>query len=134
MADVMKFDAGNLIAELENLGKSAGAVVRPSAQTGAQILYDEVKSRVPVLTGLLSDSIYQVYSQDNSKQEVSATYHVSWNKKKAPHGHLVENGTSRMPAKPFIRPAYDAMHTKAEGAVKDKFENLMQSEIDKAKA
>jgi HK97 gp10 family phage protein len=34
-------------------------------------------------------------------------YRVSWNKKKAPHGHLIEFGTSRTPAYPFIRPAFD---------------------------
>jgi HK97 gp10 family phage protein len=35
------------------------------------------------------------------------TYRISWNKRTAPHGHLLEYGTSRAPAKPFIRPAYD---------------------------
>src|SRR5205085_5719958 len=85
---------------------------------------EEVQLRAPVAKkaivrkgktiqpGALKASIYQVFSKDNSGSG-HATYHVSWNAKKAPHGHLVEFGTSRAPAHPFLRPAYDAKVTAA---------------------
>jgi HK97 gp10 family phage protein len=115
----MKFDAAALNGALDELAKGSAEQVRPAAQAGAQVLYDEVKARAPVKEkattrkgkvlppGALKASIYQVFSQDNSGKG-HATYHGSWNAKKAPHGHLVEFGTSRMAARPFLRPAYDA--------------------------
>jgi HK97 gp10 family phage protein len=72
----------------------------------ARVIYDEAKANVPVKTGLLQNSIYRVFSKDKSTSLVK-TYHISWNKRKAPHGHLIEFGTSRAPAQPFMRPAFD---------------------------
>lgn len=79
---------------LADLGDAAEEAVRPAAQAGAQVLYDAVKANVGKIgkvSGNLAASIYQAYSQDNSGPLV-ATYHVSWNHIKAPHGHLLEFG------------------------------------------
>lgn len=74
----------------------------------ANVIYEEVHTRVPVDTGTLRDAIYRVYSPEKSS-DANKLYRISWNKKKAPHGHLVEFGTSRAPAHPFIRPAADRL-------------------------
>jgi Flp pilus assembly protein TadG len=87
-------DMGSVYAMLDEMGDAAEAAARPAAQAAAQVLYDEVKRNVaaiPGKTGKLAQSIYQVYSQANSS-DGRATYHVSWNARKAPHGHLVEFG------------------------------------------
>ena len=79
---------------MDQLADGAEAATRPAAQAGAQVFYDKVKANVTGLkrhTGNLARSIYQVYSRDNSGKAV-AQYHISWNQKKAPHGHLVEFG------------------------------------------
>jgi HK97 gp10 family phage protein len=124
-AFAISFDDAGLQAALDEIGREAQASTRPAAQAGAQVLYDEVLLRVPVSNkvrttksgrtitpGALKASIYQVYSQDNSGDDRS-TYHVSWNYRKAPHGHLVEYGTARTPAHPFLRPAFDAVASAA---------------------
>lgn len=88
----IEVDLGDL--RLDALADGAEAAVRPAAQAGAQVFYDRVKANVRGLgrkTGNLERSIYQVYSRDNSGK-ARAEYHVSWNRKKAPHGHLVEFG------------------------------------------
>lgn len=80
-----------LLGELED---AAFAAVRPAAQAAAQVLYDEVRRNVAAIgtvTGTLAGAIYQVYSVDNSG-DGRATYHVSWNHRRAPHGQLVEFG------------------------------------------
>jgi HK97 gp10 family phage protein len=126
-ADLAAFDdvIDGVVADVD-------AAVRPAAQAAAQVLYDCVKLNVAGLgrkTGNLAAAIYQVYSKAQSG-DGKATYHVSWNAKKAPHGRLVEFGhiqtrkvymgsdgkwyTSKTPlpggpkqiaAHPFIRPA-----------------------------
>lgn len=85
-------DLGDL--GMDALADGAEAAVRPSAQAGAQVFYEAVKTNVNAIgkkTGNLAAGIYQVYSKDNSSK-VRAQYHVSWNHAKAPHGHLVEFG------------------------------------------
>jgi HK97 gp10 family phage protein len=88
------FDTRALQAAVNDLRDDVAQAERPAAQAGAQVLYDEVKRNVGALgqkTGNLARAIYQAYSKDQSAngQEV---YHVSWNARKAPHGHLVEYG------------------------------------------
>jgi hypothetical protein len=141
----IKFDPSLLNQQLDSIGGAALAAVRPAAQAGAQVLYDEVKLNVSryvgKVTGNLDNAIYQAFSEDRSRAAgyqlngrgayEQATYHVSWNARKAPHGHLVEYGhvvpfkpylgsdgkwyTSKSPtgktekqrARPFLRPAWD---------------------------
>ena len=55
-------------------------------------------------------------------------YRVSWNKTHAFYGRFVEFGTSKMAAKPFLRPAYDAARAKALKAVQER----MSAEVKKA--
>lgn len=88
----IEIDLGDL--GLDALTDGAEAAVRPAAQAGAQVLYEAVQSNVARIgrkTGNLAASIYQTFSRDNSGP-LRAQYHVSWNRKKAPHGHLVEFG------------------------------------------
>lgn len=89
----IKFDMGQLAA-FDELAKDIAEAARPAAQAGAQVIYDEVKRNVAKLkrhTGNLDRSIYQAYSEDKSHGNYHE-YHVSWNGRKAPHGHLVEYG------------------------------------------
>lgn len=90
----IKFDAAAVNRMLDGITAEAETAARPAAQAMAQVLYDQVRVNVGKLrrkTGNLAASIYQAYSANNSRPGV-ATYHVSWNAKKAPHGHLVEFG------------------------------------------
>jgi hypothetical protein len=74
---------------LDALVDEAQAAARPAAQAGAQVLYDQVKANVARLRRVTG--IYQAFA-DGESGEGRATYRISWNQKKAPHGHLVEFG------------------------------------------
>lgn len=161
MADAfsVRADFSAALAALDQIETRAKAAARPAAQAGAQLLYEEAKARAPVAAaahvlksgrvippGALKASIYQVYSKSNSSEaDGRATYHVSYNAKKAPHGALVEFGhvqtrvaylgkdgrwyTSKAPlaaprhvaARPYLRPAYDAVHQRALEVAKARF-------------
>lgn len=98
-----------LSASLDRFAKDVQEkVLFSGAAAMASFMQDEVKSRVPVKTGLLQSAIYRAYSPERSTDEVKV-YRISWNKAKAPHGQLVEFGTSRAAAQPFMRPAADRM-------------------------
>lgn len=98
----------------------------------ASVMYNEVKlnaapPRMGKITGKLADSIYQVHSVANTTDD-RVVYHVSWNHKKAPHGHLVEFGTSKMAARPFVRPAMQRIgEATAEGVRRMKVRFAEQS-------
>lgn len=124
---------GDLDKALEQFAKAAQErIVRPGIQAAAQVFYEEAKRRAPVSDaphmfhgtnqiygpyspGNLRDAIYQVFSKDRS-QPGAPVYHVSWNQSKVPYGFMVEFGTSKQPAHPFIRPAFEAMKFSAAGA------------------
>lgn len=105
MSDFTTLVKGNLDVALDAFAAKVKGVAAVGAQAMAQAVYEDAKALAPVKSGKLRASIYQVHSKDKSidgRQE----YHVSWNRKKAPHGHLVEFGTSRAPANPFLYPAF----------------------------
>lgn len=119
----LSFDFTKLFGGLDKITKAAEEGARPAAQEGAQVFYEEVEQRVSgigggpgVVTGKLKDAIYQAFVEKESGNG-RAVYRISWNKKKAPHGHLLERGTSKMAARPFIRPSYDAKRSAAIQAV-----------------
>jgi hypothetical protein len=140
---------------LVQLVADAEGAARPAAQAAAQVLYEAVLRNVNGIkrhTGNLARSIYQAYSRDNSGTG-RATYHVSWNHRKAPHGHLVEWGhlqryeitydpqTRRftthkdrplptpklVAARPFIRPAIAHM-PQAESAMRERWLSELQKQ------
>lgn len=94
MGMTIGLDLASLRAEMAALGDRAEEAARPAAQAAAQVLYDEVHKNVAAIgkkSGKLASAIYQAYSADHSAPGL-ATYHVSWNARKAPHGLLVEFG------------------------------------------
>ena len=103
---------GNLAADLDKFMQEVnGSIIWSGAAAMARVLYEEVKlnaspPRMGKKTGNLESSIYRVYSPGKSS-EVVKTYRISYNHVKAPHGHLLEFGSSRAPAHPFVRPAWD---------------------------
>ena len=113
------------------------AATRPAAQAGAEVIYQRARINAPVsedshffyirgqkygpyAPGTLRDSIYQVYSKDNSFKDVS-TYHISFNKSEAPYGFIVHNGTSRTVAHPFISKAVVETRAEVRQAIKTRY-------------
>ena len=142
----LSIDLSAFERDMEALAERAEKAARPAAQAGAQVIYERVKANVAALgrkTGNLDSAIYQAFSANNSG-EGKATYHISWNATKAPHGHLVEWGYIKrwqsimingkwvtlknrplatpvqVPGKAFMRRAKDAIPM-AEEAMRAKF-------------
>lgn len=119
-------DLSSVLAGLGRLSGVSESLARSMAVAAGQAVRDEAKARAPVDTGKLKGALYLAYS-DRRSRESTVVYSVTWNSKKAPHGHLLEFGhwqTHAMykgrdgaplahpkwvPARPFLRPAYEAV-------------------------
>jgi len=123
----------SLNAQLDKLH----AATRPAAQAGSEVIYQRARLEAPVsdashyfhirgkkygpyAPGTLKNAIYQVFSKDNSYKDVS-TYHISFNKDKAPYGYIVHNGTSRTAAHPFIAKAVIETRSQVREAIKARY-------------
>jgi len=126
-----RVDLSGALAGLDSLAEMTTSVARSMGVAAGQAVRDEAKARAPVEDGTLRDSIYLAYRNGESTESL-VVYQVSWNSKKAPHGHLLEFGHWRrnvlvrgedgrwratqelLPAPvwtaahPFLRPAYEA--------------------------
>jgi hypothetical protein len=84
--------AGAFDAFINSLEEQVDAAVRPAAQAGAEVLYRSALRRLKGRkTGNLERAVYQAF-EDQKSGKLRALYRISWNPRKAPHGHLVEFG------------------------------------------
>jgi HK97 gp10 family phage protein len=89
--------------------KLENKVVRAAIRQGANIIKEKAKSYVPIDTGDLKKSI-KVTGTRYQKGKISFVIRPSGNKKKGVsvfYARFIENGTSKMHAQPFMRPAFD---------------------------
>jgi HK97 gp10 family phage protein len=138
----MATDLTEVIGALERYEKYVDKyVIRGGAQAMAQLFYDEARVNAPVAekghwfygthqkyffpAGTLKASIYQVFSKSKSR-EALAVYEVSWNHKKCPYGFMVEYGTSRAGARPFMRPAWVNMNGRVVEAARERMAKILR--------
>lgn len=119
---------------LDNIASES--VLRQAAVSGARVMFEEIKLRAPVgdktyerkggqhQPGTLKRSILIAYDKEASLTGKSASYIVTWSKE-AFYGRFLEYGTSKMAARPFLRPAYEAKREEAAKAV----ENTIQEKV-----
>lgn len=137
MSARIKVDIAGFKQQLQATADKMNKATRPAAQAGAQIIYERAKALAPrsdhmhmfkidgrvygpYAPGNLKNSIYQVFSKDNSFRDVS-TYHVSWNADKAPYGYAYEFGESKKGAQSFIRRAVAETRRQVREAIKQRF-------------
>lgn len=98
----MRFEgAADLIAKLNRLDKEMrGQVLTDATVLGAEVLKEESKRIVPYKTGNLQGSI----TSEVAERSDNAVYVAVGYGPQAPYGYHIELGTSRMPARPFLRP------------------------------
>ena len=102
------------------------SALRKAAGAGAGVFRDEIQLRAPRDTGNLADSAIVFYDKDNSVAGKLATYVVTFTKS-AWYARLLEFGTSRMAAKPFIRPAFESMKDQAAQVVIEKIQEVIKN-------
>lgn len=91
--------------------KLRNKAVRSAVRKGANIIRDAARSKVPIKTGNLRKSIITSNSRTKNKDIVASKVRLAQRKSKKAsspfYGYFIEFGTSKMVAKPFLRPALD---------------------------
>ncbi len=99
--------------KLRGLGEKLGKrVMRKALAAGGQLVVREMKKRVAKKTGGLKKSIGK---RALRRRGGSFAMIVGPRWPEGAHGHLVELGTVKMAAKPFMRPAFAATHKQVTG-------------------
>lgn len=131
MVDVLKVEVQGL-KELEQkllqmAPKLARNGLRASVAAGARVVVAEARKNVPVDTGTLRRAIYQKQIREQSSM-TQQTFFVGVRagkreQKKNRDGYyfpFIEFGTTKMAARPFMRPAFESTKGQALEAMKEK--------------
>ena len=111
----------NAVRKLRAIGERVLDSAKAALKDGADMVVSDAKSRVPVRTGALKNSIMAKSLEDGAAYEISAN---AKNKKGIPYGQFVE--WSPKIAKPFLYPAMDAQRDSVNNHVKQSIQNAIQ--------
>ena len=109
-----QYSVSRTVEQLREMGERVVAAAKASLLEGAELVVADAKSRCPVKTGKLRDSIKAVSQMDGAVYEISAS---AKNSKKIAYGQFVEFDPRIN--RPFLYPAMDANRSIIANDVKD---------------
>lgn len=139
-------DLLNLAEDLAVLSKAeTKKVLNQAARAGAEVIRDAVEEAAPKRTGKLARNIV-VVSRKSGPGEAVAGVHIRGtnpngtnsdnttkgaSRNNAFYWRFIELGTSKMPANPFVRPAYDTNQELAAQAGFDELNKAIDEVLSK---
>lgn len=143
----LDFSGLNDIAkELELLSKAESRqVLRRSVRAGAEVIQQEVADSAPELTGKLKRNIVVLFGKGAPGDAVAGIHIRGTNPKtgnsdntmktgspnNAFYWRYLEQGTSKMAAHPFVRPAYEKKQEEAARAAFDELNRAIDEVLSK---
>ena len=99
-----------LKSRLPEITRELHTRVSEGTEAGAEIVVAKAKERVPVRSGRLRDAIHTEFKGSGDWNVVAGDREVFY-------GHMIEFGTTRAPAHPFLIPALEESRADIEKAV-----------------
>jgi HK97 gp10 family phage protein len=96
-------------SRIPQIALTLDARITAALRAGAEAVEQDARSRVPVASGRLRDAIHTEVEGDD--------VYVIAGDDDVFYGHLIEHGTSRVPARPFLVPALEAKRESILGSV-----------------
>lgn len=129
------FNSQELLKTLAQFPKNIqNNVMTGAIRAGANVVRDEARLRAPKKTKELAKSIVSIKRRAEVRNQVKFSVTPSKGKNKAGwRAHFIEFGTSKMSAKPFLRPAFEVSESKSLDATKDYIAKRIPQEIAKAR-
>jgi len=103
-------------------------VLGGTVRAGANIVKKEAKSKVPIKTGWLKKNII---ARKKRKSSVYAPIYQIGPSNKAWYGRIIEFGSSKMSATPWLRPAFDISGKKVIAKIREILANGIEREAKK---
>lgn len=116
-------DSGKMaqvLSKFTYVGENAMPVEHKALMAGANTVVNSAKRRVPKKTGTLSRSIHQESESDLGVVVGTDVSYARW----------VEEGTVKMKARPYLRPALSENKTRIQNNVAKAMREMMQSQSE----
>ena len=113
-------------ADIDQITRRLTDAVDIAAATGGEEVRKEVETRAPFRTGDLKAHIVKVVQR--GKNRVTATVQIDSSAKGDIRFHavLIEHGTSKMPARPYMRPGFDVAVPRALSVMQNILRNAIE--------
>ena len=110
-------------------GKVQKKFARKSMRKAAKVIQKEAKARAPVESGDLKKNIkVKAAQRSRSRIGVNVVVGEGWYTGEQFYGAFIELGTSKQPARPFMRPALEDKRDEARGVLVDELQELIAAE------
>lgn len=135
MSIEFKFENEKLLDSLKQFPKNIQKNILVGAvRAGAKPLVEAAKDYAPVDKGILKKSIGVNRKKTKDKNQVwFAVSPRKGGKYDGFYGHMVEFGTSKMAAQPFLRPAFESQDNVSIDAATKYMADRIDKEIEKAR-
>lgn len=119
MADISLNGVQEILDKLQQIGANVGKLENKALKNAAEPVLDDAKSNVPVNTGKLKEGldISNIKKKDGVKY-VNVGITKSDNSEIF-YGKFIEFGTSKMPARPFLQPAFEKNKNTVKNIIAD---------------
>lgn len=118
-----------LISKFEKLGKNVDSVTNEALKAGGKVIIDEAKSVLSsngsVLTGKLRDGLSVSGIKGGKGGKYVEAGITKGDNSPIYYGKFVEWGTVKMPAKPFLAPAFESTKEEVEEQIKNKIKSVV---------
>ncbi len=122
----MTVDTRQFVKSIEALkDRVSGKDTRRVLMRAAIVMRDEARNRAPVDTGLLRESIIASYGNPNRSDEVSVFFGPDY-RRGGSGAHFSEIGTSKEPARPWLRPAIAAKKKEAAQIIEEGLKDIIE--------
>lgn len=128
------FDIKALLKTLNTLPQNIQKNVMVGAiRAGANVVRDEARRLAPIDTGNLRKSIASIKRKGDKNTIQFSVTPSRGGKNNGWYAHFLEFGTSKMTAKPFLRPAFESQQDEVLQVTKEYIANRLPQEVEKAK-
>ncbi len=109
-------------------------ILNSAIRAGIVTIQKEAKKNVPKREGILKKAIVIKKRRPKNKNMIKYQLGIrQGSKDDAYYGHIVEFGSSKMEAKPFMRPALESKADEVINEVRKKMQQRLDKEIERSK-
>lgn len=108
-----------LIRKIEDMGKAGARVENEALKKAGEVILNEAKNNAPQKTGKLKEGLKVSSVRKKNDNKYVLVGIQKGDNSNIFYGKFLEFGTSKMPAKPFMAPAYESKKEEVKEIIKE---------------